>query len=63
MGWLRSGLRWAGVQLGASVFLSLGMFIQVIAQVLSALPFVSGFWQMQLPVLALIPAFLIRFSA
>lgn len=46
-------------QLGSSIFLSLGMFIQVIAQILAALPFVSVFWQVQLPLLALVPALLI----
>lgn len=46
-------------QLGSSIFLSLGMFIQVIAQILAALPFVSVFWQGQLSSLALVPAFLI----
>lgn len=46
-------------QLGSSIFLSLGMFIQVIAQILAALPFVSVFWQTHLSILALIPALLI----
>ncbi|MFY0543685.1 sodium:solute symporter family protein [Brevibacillus sp. H7] len=46
-------------QLGASIFLSLGMFIQVIAQLLAALPFVSVFWQAELHWLAVVPALLI----
>ncbi|MED1884120.1 sodium:solute symporter family protein [Brevibacillus borstelensis] len=46
-------------QLGASLFLSLGMFIQVIAQLLAALPFVTVFWKGPLVVMALIPSFLI----
>lgn len=46
-------------QLGASLFLSLGMFIQVIAQILAALPFVSVFWQGSAELLAIVPALLI----
>jgi SSS family solute:Na+ symporter len=46
-------------QLGASLFLSLGMFIQVIAQLLAALPFVSVFWRAELHWLAVVPALLI----
>jgi SSS family solute:Na+ symporter len=46
-------------QLGASLFLSLGMFIQVIAQILAALPFVSVFWQGKAELLAIVPALLI----
>jgi solute:Na+ symporter, SSS family len=54
------GTQYGGrAQLGASLFLSLGMFIQVIAQLLAALPFVSVFWKAPLPLLALIPAALI----
>jgi SSS family solute:Na+ symporter len=49
----------AQAQLGSSLFLSLGMFIQVVAQILAALPFVSVFWQTNLSVLALIPSLLI----
>ncbi len=46
-------------RLGASLFLSLGMFIQVIAQLLAALPFLSVFWQTELHWLAVVPALLI----
>jgi len=46
-------------QLGASLFLSWGMFIQVIAQLLAALPFVSVFWKESAPWMALVPALLI----
>ncbi|USG64290.1 sodium:solute symporter family protein [Brevibacillus ruminantium] len=46
-------------QLGASIFLSVGMFIQVIAQLLAALPFVSVFWKGPLLIMAFIPACLI----
>jgi SSS family solute:Na+ symporter len=48
-----------GAQLGASLFLSLGMFIQVISQMLAALPFVSVFWQGKAELLAIVPALLI----
>jgi SSS family solute:Na+ symporter len=45
-------------QLGASVFLTVGMFTQVITQLLAALPFVSVFWPAEIQWLALIPALL-----
>nr|WP_277603123.1 sodium:solute symporter family protein [Brevibacillus sp. SYP-B805] len=46
-------------RLGASLFLSLGMFIQVVAQILAALPILAGFWQGNQPLLALLPSLLI----
>lgn len=46
-------------KLGASLFLSLGMFIQVIAQLLAALPFVSVFWKGPVALIAFVPACLI----
>ena len=46
-------------QLGSSIFLSLGMFIQVIAQILAALPFVSVFWQTNIVLVAIVPSLLI----
>jgi len=46
-------------RLGSSIFLSLGMFIQVIAQILAALPFVSAFWRAEFSLVALVPALLI----
>lgn len=46
-------------RLGASIFLSLGMFIQVIAQILASLPFLSVFWRTETEFLAIVPAMLI----
>lgn len=46
-------------QLGASIFLSLGMFIQLIAQILAALPILSMFGQGSVAILAIVPAVLI----
>lgn len=47
------------VQLGASIFLSLGMFIQIIAQILAALPLLSAFWSGSIVIMAMVPSFLI----
>lgn len=47
------------VQLGASIFLSIGMFIQIIAQILAALPLLSAFWSGSIVYLALVPSLLI----
>lgn len=44
---------------GASLFLCAGMFIQVIAQVIAALPLLSVFWHGEIRWLALVPAVLI----
>ncbi|MGD8188667.1 sodium:solute symporter family protein [Brevibacillus ginsengisoli] len=46
-------------QLGASIFLSLGMFIQLIAQILAALPVLNTFGQASTAILAIVPAVLI----
>ncbi len=48
-----------GAQLGASIFLSMGMFIQLIAQILAALPLLSVFWKGDTAILAIVPAVLI----
>lgn len=47
------------VRLGASIFLCAGMFIQVIAQMLAAIPILSVLFQADTFILALIPMFLI----
>lgn len=46
-------------QLGASIFLSLGMFIQLIAQILAALPLLTTFGKGSVAIVAIIPAALI----
>ncbi|UFJ39199.1 hypothetical protein LOK74_14090 [Brevibacillus humidisoli] len=46
-------------RLGASLFLSVGVFIQVVAQLLAALPLLSVLWQMPLEAAAAVPALLI----
>lgn len=46
-------------QLGASIFLSLGMFIQLIAQILAALPILTTFGHEPVAILAIIPTLLI----
>ncbi|WP_139491636.1 sodium:solute symporter family protein [Brevibacillus dissolubilis] len=46
-------------RLGASIFLCMGMFIQVIAQILAALPLLTIFWQGDVVLMALVPMLLL----